>query len=240
MAETCINGRSMALRKKTELEQLIGDIHGHNINHHTREMYLHGFFSDEEPGVDYRMAATFLKNLHVLDHQRPENILIHMQTVGGCWNNGMAIFNAIQFATSPVTLLAYAHSRSMSSIIPQAATKRVIMPDTDFMIHNGTYADDGEFTAVMSGMEYAKKTEDRMLDIYAHRCIQGEYFQRRYKSLTLDKVKEFLKKKMEQKVDWWITAEEAVYYGFYDGVMGSKGYETIEKIRITRRKIKPF
>ena len=241
MADTRSNGRSMAPRKKTELEQLISDVHNHGINHHTREIYMHGYLGEgEEPGVDFRMAAIFIKNMHVLDHQKEENILVHMQTFGGCWNNGMAMFNAIQFANSPVTLLAYAHSRSMSSIIPQAATKRVIMPDTDFMIHNGTYADEGEFTAVMSGMDYAKKAEERMLDIYAHRCIHGEHFQKRYKSLTLDKVKDFLKKRLEQKVDWWITAEEAVYYGFYDGVMGSEGFETIEEIRYTPEKLSPF
>jgi ATP-dependent protease ClpP protease subunit len=240
MAESRINNRWSSSRKKTEFEQLISSVHGHNINYNTREIYLHGFFGDEEPGVDYRMAAIFIKNLGLLDLQSSDNVLVHMQTVGGCWNNGMAIFNAMQFSKSPVSLLAYAHSRSMSSIIPQAATKRVIMPDADFMIHNGTYSDEGEFTAVMSGAEHAKRSEIRMLQIYANRCIHGEYFKKKYKSITLAKVMGFLKKKLEQKVDWWITAEEAVYYGFYDGVMGSKGFETIEKIRLVRRKIKPF
>jgi len=235
------NGKATTPRKKTELEQLICDVHGHHLNHHNREIYVQSYTGDdEEAGVDFRMCSTFIKNLHILDHQKDENILIHMQTCGGCWNYGMAMFNAIQFARSPVTILAYAHSRSMSSIIPQAAAKRVIMPDADFMVHNGTLSDEGEFTAVMSGMDHAKKTTQRMLDIYAHRCIKGEYFQKRYKSLTHEKVVEFIKRKMEQKVDWWITAEEAVYYGFYDGVMGSKGFENFEKIRNTPKKLPVF
>lgn len=228
-----------ARKSKDKLSQTLSDLHTYNVNLDTREIFLHGYYcSDsegEEPGVDYRMATTFTKNMNFLDSMSEENILIHMQTVGGCWNNGMAMYNAIQFARSPVTILAYAHARSMSSIIPQAASKRVMMPDADFMIHNGSYGDGGEFTAVMSGMEHAKKSETRMLQIYANRCINGEHFQKRYKSITIEKVMEFFKKKLEQKVDWWLTAEEAVYYGFADGVFGQPGYETLNKIRMGRK-----
>jgi ATP-dependent protease ClpP protease subunit len=46
---------------------------------------------------------------------------------------------------------------------------------------------------------------------------------------------EFFKKKLEQKVDWWLTAEEAVYYGFADGVFGQPGYETLNKIRMGKK-----
>ena len=70
-----------------------------------------------------------------------------------------------------------------------------------------------------------------MLDIYTERCIEGPFFQNRYKSLTKDKVRNYIKKKMQQKGDWWLNAEEAVYYGFADGVLGQDGYETIAKLR---------
>ena len=36
---------------------------------------------------------------------------------------------------------------------------------------------------------------------------------------------------MQQKGDWWLGAEESVYYGFADGILGQKEYETIAQIR---------
>ena len=61
-----------SLRKKSEIEQLLSDVHSHNINHYTRELFLHSSLSplsdDSEPGVDYRMAVRFNKNLSVLEN----------------------------------------------------------------------------------------------------------------------------------------------------------------------------
>jgi len=74
-----------------------------------------------------------------------------------------------------------------------------------------------------------------MLRIYAKRCINGEHFQNRYKTLTEDKVMAFLARKMQERGDWWLDAEKAVYYGFADCVLGWPGYETLDKIRINKK-----
>ena len=70
------------LRKKSELEQLLCDLHSHNINHHTREIFLHSSLSplsdDDEPGVEYRMAVRFIKNLYVLENQNSQNPQIYL------------------------------------------------------------------------------------------------------------------------------------------------------------------
>jgi ATP-dependent protease ClpP protease subunit len=222
----------------TKLEQILTDTHSYGINPFTREMFLHGFYGDdnEEPGVEYRMATAFEKNIRTLDQENQNNILVHMHTIGGFWNDGMGIFNAIEFTRSPITIVAYAHARSMSSIILQAATNRVMMPDADFMIHFGYEGNEDHYLAFISGAEASKKAAIRMLRIYAKRCINGQHFRMRYKTLTEEKVMNFLQKKMQEKGDWWLDAEQAVYYGFADGVMGQPGYENFDKIR-TKKKL---
>jgi ATP-dependent protease ClpP protease subunit len=40
---------------------------------------------------------------------------------------------------------------------------------------------------------------------------------------------------MREKVDWWMDAEEAVFYGFADGVLGQEGFENLDKIRVKRK-----
>lgn len=86
----------MAVSKKSDLEQLISDIHSYGINHHTREIYVHGAYAGSqhaedagEPGVEYRMATAFVKNLHVLEAQNQNNVLLHLHSIGGEWGDGM-------------------------------------------------------------------------------------------------------------------------------------------------------
>lgn len=217
-------------KKKTELEQLISDIHSHGINYHTRELYLHG---QEEDGVEFKMAINFIKNLHVLSRQGMDNILVHMHSAGGSWNDGMAIYNAITFAVAPVAILGYSQASSMSGIILQAADRRVIMPDCEFLIHHGSLAVDGNSTAVESSVEFNKKAGKRMLTVFARRAKVGKFFTER--NYSESKIRAYIDRKIKDKSDWFMSAEEAVYYGFADFVLGDKGCETIEKVRVDKK-----
>lgn len=222
-------------KRSVSVEQLISEIHNHHINHLKREVYLHGYVdADEEPGVEYRMATSFVKNLHILESQNSQNILVHMHTIGGNWSDGMAIFNAIKLAKSPVTILGYAQASSMSGIVFQAADKRVLMPDCDMMIHHGSIALDDNTMAVASAVDQNNRFCKRMLEIFAELAVKGKYFSDRKYSVR--KVMNFVDAKIKQVGDWYLTADEAVYYGFADGIFGEKGFETIAKIRSGKKR----
>lgn len=226
-------------RPSSDLGQLVFDIHAFNIDPYSREIYLHPYYdnvSEEEEGeIEFRMATTFIKNLNLLNQLGDSNILIHQHTVGGTWNDGIAIYNSFIFSKSTTTMLAYAHSRSMSSITIQACDNRVLLPDTEFLIHYGWVSASDRSRATYEYIDAAKKCDDRMLDIYTSRCKNGKFFQDR-KDTDKD-VKKYIKRKItEQHSDWSMSAEEAVFYGFVDGVFGSKGFESIEVIRNTERK----
>ncbi len=228
----------MSVNPKAKWEQeaqVISDVHSHCISLDSREIYIHSYYREgEEAGVDYRMGTCFVKNLHLLEVQNRKTILIHQHTFGGDWNDGMAMFNAIQFAKSPIVFLCYAHARSMSSIILQAADKRVLMPDCDFMIHYGSICFEGTAVEAESMMNFNEKLNVRMLDIYYSRCKEGPYFKEN--KMTEKQIKSFFDKKMRHHSDWWMSPGEAVNYGFADGVMGQKGFETMEIIRTARKR----
>ena len=99
------------------------NIHALSLDVRQREVYLHGTHGafEEDPGVEYRMASTFIKNIRILDSIKNDPILIHMHSIGGSWTDGMAIYDAIQVCKSHVTVLVYGQAESMSSIILQAA-----------------------------------------------------------------------------------------------------------------------
>lgn len=220
----------MTVKKKTELEQLISDVHSHSLNYHTREIYLHG---EDEDGVEYKMATTFIKNLHILTRQNVENILVHMHVGGGSWNDGMAVYNAIRFAVAPVSILSYAQASSMSGVILQAADRRVLVPDCEFLIHHGSLGIDGNSMEVKSAVDSNEKARKRMLQVFARRAKVGPFFAER--NYSESKIKAYIDRKIKDKSDWYMPAEEAIYYGFADFILGDKGCETMEKVRIDKK-----
>ncbi len=205
-------------------KDLLYDLHNYNANVDTREIFLHNYYSsdaDENPGVEYKMSNTFLKNIRALEIKSEKPITIHMQSVGGEWSDGMAIYDAIAMSSCYITIVAYGQAESMSSIIFQAADRRLITPNTYFMSHYGSTAAGGEYQSVQNWVKYEKHICDIMLDIYAQSCIGGKYFKEKYgNSPDVDKVKTYLTRKLKSG-DWYLTAEEAVEYGFADAIIDS-------------------
>lgn len=198
-------------------DESLDRIHNNSIDVKNRIVYIHSGFDYEESGVDFKMATTLVKNIDYLNSISHSPITLKMLSYGGCWNYGMAMYDAIFNSKSYTTFISYAHARSMSSIIPQAANKRLISEHCDFMIHYGTYEDSGDFRQVANGLKFTEKQNDVMLNIYASRCVKGKFF--KDKDMDQKKVFNFLKNKIERLTDWWMTSEEAVYYGFMDKVI---------------------
>jgi ATP-dependent protease ClpP protease subunit len=198
-------------------DESLDRIHNNSIDVKNRTIYIHSGFDYEESGVDFKMATACVKNIDYLNSISHNPITLKMLSYGGCWNYGMAMYDAIVSSKSYTTFISYAHARSMSSIIPQAANKRLISKHCDFMIHYGTYEDSGDFRQVANGLKFTEKQNDVMLNIYASRCVKGKFF--REKDMDQKKVFNFLKNKIERLTDWWMTSEEAVYYGFMDKVI---------------------
>ncbi len=216
-----------------EQNDLLYDLHNYSASLKTREIFLHNHFSsdDSNPGVEYRMANTFIKNINALDNHNHNHILIHMQSVGGEWSDGMAIYDAITHCQSYVTIIAYGQAESMSSIILQAADSRIVTPNSYFMCHYGSSDATGEYLNVQNWMAYEKHICNIMLDIYAGQCVNGKFFKDKYgDKLTITKVKNFLNTKLKQG-DWYINAEDTVHYGFADGVLGSRNYSNIKQVK---------
>lgn len=216
-------------------KQSIYDVHLHNINIQTRDIYLHSTYDTvddgDEPGVEYRQATTFIKNLHFLDNAPNKPILVHIHSIGGCWDDGMAIFNSIQLARSKVVMVGYSQVSSMSGIIFQSPYLRIMMPDCHFMMHFGTSNSGSVHPFALRN--YAKlevQSCNRMLQIFAKRAINGTYFKKK-KSSSLSSVISFFDKKLKKEVDWYLDAEKSIYYGLADGILGSEEYPHLDFLR---------
>lgn len=210
----------------------INDLHNHGVDVKNREIFLHSYIanSDEDPGVDYRMVSTFTKNLRMLDVISDSPIIIHMQSIGGNWNDGMAIYDAISLCKSYVQIIAYGQAESMSSIILQAADLRIMMPNAYFMAHYGSFGFDGNYLDGNKYIDFQRRTTEKMLDIYTEAAKNGKFFKEKMGEVSEQKIKNYLKRKLKDG-DWYLNANETVYYGFADGVLSTRNYKNIESLK---------
>lgn len=214
------------------------NIHDYNIDIENREIYLHSYISDEndESGVDYRSAITFEKNLRYLNMISLDPILVHMHLPGGDWQDCLGIFDAIRSSKSKVIIVATAKVESSSSVLLQAADLRILTPNTNFLIHYGSLSIDNEHKAALSMVQWSEKESEKMIDIFTEKCMNSSISkEKNWKRMMARK---HIVSQLATKRDWILTAEEAVRYGFADGILGSKKYPNIDYIKNLMKKYK--
>ncbi|MBC8416701.1 ATP-dependent Clp protease proteolytic subunit [bacterium] len=202
----------------------------------SREIFLQPA-SEYTSELDGRTAETFLRKLRLLESRGNSPIVLHISCIGGDYHAGMAIYDAIQYSTCKFVAITYGIAASMGSIIPQAVYpngKRITMPNCDWMIHEGYTGTEGTNKHVIASANWDKVLLDKMFDLYSGPCLEtGKFFEGRDEAY----VKRYLKKKLDSKEDWWLSAEDSVYYGFCDMIVGEEGIETVSDIIKSRAKL---
>lgn len=216
------------------IDQGLYDIHNIGIDPRTREIYLHSpSDSEEESGVEFRVAVNFIKNIRYLNQISHDPIFVHMHLPGGVWEDCMAIYDTIQSSASKIFMLAYGKVESASSVIFQAPHLRVLMPNAHVLIHYGSMSIENEHKAVISSMQWSEKESKKMIEIFTERCMSSPLVEEK-------KWKKFMARKhiisqLDNKSDWILNAEEAVHYGFADGVLGDRKFTTIDRLKNRKR-----
>jgi ATP-dependent protease ClpP protease subunit len=192
------------------------DLKSNHIYLMNREISLYGAGSVEEPGVDHLLASRFIRNINLCMRVNPKKpIVIHKNICGGFWEQGMAVYDAIKSCPTPVTILNYTHSRSMSSIIMQAANKRVMMPNSHFMYHEGSLDISGTNKGVKSYIKFSKTFDSVSLEIYSKIMKESSA---KWKDKPLVKIKRYLQDKMDKEEDVFLNAHQTVEEGLADEV----------------------
>jgi len=152
-----------------------------------------------------------------------------MHLPGGIWEDGLGIYDTIVSSKAKIIILAYAKVESASSIIFQAAAKRILMPNTHVLIHYGSLSIDNEHKAAMSSFQWSEKESNKMIDIFTARCLDSPMaLEKNWKKMI---IKKHIMSQLANKSDWILQAEEAVHYGFADGVLGDRKYPNIDYLK---------
>jgi len=206
------------------------NIHTMCIDTKQREIYLHSNMDfEEEGGVDYKTAVVFEKNIRYLNLLGSDPILVHMHLPGGVWEDGLGIYDTIKYSKSKIYILAYAKVESASSIIFQAAYYRVLMPNTHVLIHYGSLTLDHDHKAAMSSLQWSEKESNKMIDIFADKCATSPIAKEKNWNKMI--AKKHILSQLANKSDWILDSNEAVNYGFADGVLGGKRFPNIDALK---------
>jgi ATP-dependent protease ClpP protease subunit len=228
----------MIKKTKEEIDQDFNftNIHNYSIDIPNREIYLHSYIdSDEEAGVDYRSAIMFEKNLRYLNTLSFDPILVHMHLPGGDWQDCLGIYDNIKASQSKVIIVAYAKVESSSTVLLQAADLRILSTNTNFLVHYGSISVDNEHKAALSMIQWSEKESEKMIDIFTERCISSRICkEKNWKKMI---VKKHIVSQLATKRDWILTADEAVDYGFADGILGTKKFPNIDYIKNYAKKL---
>lgn len=209
-------------------------MHEYNILPEKREIFLHSYIDgQEDSGVDYRSSVVLQKNIRYLTlNNSVDPILIHMNMPGGDWEDCLSIFDTIRLCPAKTAMIGYGKVQSSSGVIFQSPNLRILMPNASLLIHYGTISLDSEHSkAAASSVQWNEKETDKMIDIFAQRCIKSPISKEKKWKNSIHIIKKHIMGQISNKCDWILNAEEAVYYGFADGIIGSKKYPTIESIK---------
>lgn len=164
-----------------------------------------------ESGVDGMMAERFIKNISILNLTNQEPITIIMNNPGGDWCHGMGIYDSIVSSRCHVTIQVLGMAMSMGGIILQAANKRVMSPNSKFMMHYGYMGMDSNHTKVFEKWaEESKKINLDMEQIFMKKILE------KHPDFKLKRLRDML------NFDTILTAKEAVELGLADKILGEE------------------
>lgn len=225
------------LTKSLLSDYALDNWHNHRVD---REAFIIYVGSDprqeqndvNESGVEHHMADRLELNLNILSHLNPKRpVLIVMGTCGGSWEAGMQMFGALLCCSNPTTLLGVRHCRSMSSIIPLAADRFVMRPPTEFMYHYGTWNFEGlAGEEAWTSFESLRATNDMMLRLYVGRLKEQGIWSKKHPAA----IRHMLEENLRRKVDVFLSTDDAVKWGFSDGI-GIGPVERAQKRNTKRR-----
>lgn len=132
-------------------------------------------------------------------------ITIVFQSPGGGVVEGMALWDfllELRERGHHLTTIARGYAASMAGILLQAGDERYIGRESWLLIHEASFGVIGSYGEVEDRVEWVKKVQERILDIFASRS-------------NLSKTQ--IKRRWHRK-DWWLDSDDALKYGFVDGI----------------------
>lgn len=185
----------------------------------TREMTLDDMLLDNRivfliGEVNYARAAEVIMKMLYLDNlKRESEISLYINSPGGSVDDTMAIYDTMQFISSPVATYCIGRAQSGAAIILAAGTKgkRHALPHAKVMLHQPWGGVTGQAADIKIQAQEILKAKQLVIELLAKHTGQ-----------SAEKIQ------AETERDRYMTADEAKEYGLIDDVL-NEGEEKKEE-----------
>jgi ATP-dependent Clp protease protease subunit len=159
--------------------------------------------------INDQVANLIVAQLLYLAHEDPEKeIMMYINSPGGSVYAGMAIYDAMQLISAPVSTYALGLTASFGTVLLTAGAKgrRFALPNATIHMHQPlTGGISGQASDIMIQANEIRRQKDRLLDILANATGQS---------------REVIDKDADR--DFYLDAENAVKYGLIDQVLAPR------------------
>jgi ATP-dependent Clp protease, protease subunit len=163
--------------------------------------------------VEDGMASLICAQLLFLESENPKKqIAMYINSPGGVVTSGLAIYDTMQFISSPIATLCMGTARSMGAFLLMAgeAGLRSALPNSSVLVHQPSGGFQGQASDIERHAEDVLKTKRRLNELYAKHCGR-----------SYDEVE----RKLDR--DHFMTAEEAKEWGIVDHIHTNRDHPVL-------------
>ena len=120
--------------------------------------------------IDQQVSTLAVAQLLFLESENPsKEISMYINSPGGEVDSGLAIYDAMQYISPPVSTLAFGRAASMGALLLSGGEKnrRYSLPHCSIMIHQSFGGFRGRFSDVTIHYDHMKEREGRIYEIMA-------------------------------------------------------------------------
>lgn len=171
--------------------------------------YIYNF----DTGVDERSVKAAVKQFTEWERMaKGQKLQVELQITspGGGIIEGFVLVDFIEAMHARghvINTTAFGMAASMGGVLLQVGKTRRMGQSAALLIHEASFGAGGSMGKVEDMVDFVKKLQQRILDIFAQRAAGSEAA----KPMT----KRQIAAKWERR-DWWLTAQEALEHGFVD------------------------
>ncbi len=165
--------------------------------------------------VNDQIANLIVAQLLYLNGQDPERqINMYINSPGGIVYAGMAIYDAMQQVSAPVSTVALGLTASFGTVLLTAGAKgqRYALPNATIHMHQPLGGSQGQASDIVIQANEIMRLKERLIEIFVHHTGQDRDVIER-----------------DQDRDLFLSAPQAAEYGIIDKVLAANGSQEQEK-----------
>jgi len=163
------------------------------------------------PIRDTDSALTVAQLLFLEAEETSKPIHLYINSPGGSVTAGLAIYDTMQYVSSPIHTYCVGQACSMGSLLLAAGEKgkRHALPNASIMIHQPSGGASGQASDIAIHAKEILRVRQLLTGIYQRHCAKhGEA-----ESTGLERFERALER------DYFMTAQEALEFGIVDGIL---------------------